>query len=233
MTETAVYLQPAYILQHRPYRESSVIIDVLTRDYGKLSLLAKGVRKKKSKTAGLLQPFIPLALSYLGQAELKTLTGVEISQAFTGLSGMALYCGFYANELVSFFLQKEDPHPEVFDCYQQCLLALADNAKIEAALRVFEINLMDNIGYGLQLQPNVYDQEPLKKYQYSTDDGLVAADDGLFSGASLAAIQAQQFTDPQVLAEAKQLMRIVIDSHLQGRQLKTRAVINNIIKHTK
>jgi DNA repair protein RecO (recombination protein O) len=91
MTNSAVYLQPGFILQQRKFRETSLIIDVLTRDFGRISLLAKGVRKARSKTAGLLQPFIPLTLSYFGKAELKTLTDVEIIKSFTELKGLSLY----------------------------------------------------------------------------------------------------------------------------------------------
>ena len=94
MTDSVIYLQPGFILQQRKYRETSLIMDVLTRDYGRVSLLAKGVRKAKSKTAGLLQPFIPLTLSYFGRTELKTLTDVELTRPFMPLPGLALYCGF-------------------------------------------------------------------------------------------------------------------------------------------
>ncbi|MEY3882498.1 MAG: repair protein RecO [Pseudomonadota bacterium] len=122
MTDNAVYLQPAFILQQRKFRETSLIIDVLTRDFGRITILAKGVRKAKSKTAGLLQPFMPLSLSYFGKTELKTLTTVEISKSFEHLQGLALYCGFYVNELITCFLHKYDPHPEVFELYEECLI---------------------------------------------------------------------------------------------------------------
>ena len=141
MTDSAVYLQPAFILQQRKFKETSLILDVLTRDFGRVSLLAKGVRKAKSKTAGLLQPFIPLAVSYLGKTELKTLTHVEIIPPFIQLQGLALYCGFYVNELVGCFLHQYDPHPEVFAYYGECLSSLSDSSKIEAALRIFELDL--------------------------------------------------------------------------------------------
>ncbi len=229
MTESAVHLQPAFILQHRTYRETSLIIDVITQDFGRCSLLAKGVRKVKSKTAGLLQPFVPLALSYVGKSELKTLSAVEVSEPFVRLAGMALYCGFYVNELVSCFLHKDDPNPEVFGYYKQCLINLADSTKLETALRVFELNLMESIGYGLYFGQD-QSLNPSEKYRFTVDAGLVAAEDGVFSSAALKAIVAQEFTEPSVLAEAKLLMRTVIDSHLQGKQLKSRTVINKIIK---
>ncbi|MGZ5575418.1 MAG: DNA repair protein RecO [Methylobacter sp.] len=234
MTESSVYLQPAFILQQRKYRESSLIIDVLTRDFGRISLLAKGVRKAKSKTAGMLQPFIPLLISYIGKAELKTLTNVEIIQPFNEVKGLALYCGFYINELVVCFLHKYDPHPEVFSDYGECLFALSHGSDIEAALRLFELNLMEYTGYGLQLEhdDNQRPIEPFKKYDFNVGQGPVEAVDGQFSGKTLQALSARELADPQVLSEAKILMRIVIDAYLQGRELKSRAVINKIMKHT-
>ncbi|MBF6648966.1 DNA repair protein RecO [Methylobacter sp. BlB1] len=230
MTEPAVYLQPAFILQHRKYRETSLIIDVLTRDFGRLSLVAKGVKKSKSKTAGTLQPFIPLLISYVGKAELKTLTDVEIALPFVQLGGLAFYCGFYVNELISRFLHKYDPHPEVFNDYASCLSRLADGDNIEATLRSFELKLMDHVGYGLQLEHDVNGAlvSPLKHYAFDAQQGAVEAADGRFSGKTLLAIKSKEFDDPHVLSEAKILMRAVIDSHLQGKPLKSRTVINKI-----
>jgi len=235
MTELSVYLQPAFILQQRKYRETSLIIDVLTRDFGRISLLAKGVRKAKSKTAGLLQPFVPLVISYVGKAELKTLTDVEIIQPFSEIKGLALYCGFYMNELVGCFLHKYDPHPEVFEHYRDCLSGLMDSSRMEAALRLFEFDLMDSVGYGLQLEYDDNDSpiDPSKKYDFTVGQGPVESVGGQFSGKTLQAISLREFTDPQVLAEAKILMRTVIDVYLQGKPLKSRTVINKIIKHTK
>jgi DNA repair protein RecO (recombination protein O) len=230
MTESAVYLQPAFILQHRKYRETSLIIDVLTRDFGRLSLVAKGVRKSKSKTAGVLQPFIPLLISYIGKAELKTLTNVEIAQPLVQLEGLAFYCGFYINELTTRFLHRFDPYPEVFDDYAACLLRLSSGENIDAALRLFELNLMDHVGYGMQLERDVNGApvNPLKHYVLDAQQGVVESVDGRFSGKVLLAIKSRKFVDPLVLVEAKILMRTVIDSHLQGKPLKSRAVINKI-----
>ena len=234
MTEAAVYLQPAFILQQRKYRETSLIIDLLTRDFGRISLLAKGVRTAKSKTAGLLQAFIPLSVSYAGKAELKTLSHVEVRQSFKDLKGLALYCGFYINELVSCFLHKYDPHPEVFNYYDECLSALAGGTNIEAVLRLFELRLMDSAGYGLQLDYD-HEQKPveaLKKYDFKAGWGAVEARDGRFSGKTLLALSVKELSDSQVLSEAKILMRNVIDDYLQGKPLRSRAVINKVIVAT-
>jgi DNA repair protein RecO (recombination protein O) len=236
MTNSAVYLQPGFILQQRKFRETSLIIDVLTRDFGRISLLAKGVRKARSKTAGLLQPFIPLTLSYFGKAELKTLTDVEIIQSFTELKGFSLYCGFYINELVGYFLHQYDPHPEVFTYYRDCLSCLSDNSKMETALRIFELNLMDAVGYGLQLDYDFHNEKPvnpLKKYYFNIEQGPIEGVDGQFSGKTLQALRLREFTDAQALIEAKMLMRSVIAVYLNGKPLKSRALINNITKHTK
>jgi len=234
MTDSAVYLQPAFILQQRKFRETSLIIDVLTRDFGRVSLLAKGVRKAKSKTAGLLQPFIPLTLSYFGKSELKTLTDVEIKQPFIQLQGLAIYCGFYVNELVGCFLHQYDPHPDVFSYYEKCLSCLSESSKIEAALRIFELDLMDAVGYGLQLGYDFHNDkaiQPLTNYHFNVEQGPIEAPDGYFSGKTLQALKLRQLTDPHVLVEAKILMRTVISTYLPGKPLKSRAVINKIIQH--
>ncbi len=233
MSDTVVHSQPAFILHQQNYRESSLIIDALTRDFGRISLIAKGVRKAKSKTAGVLRPFVSLSLSFVGKGDLKTLTDAEMLCHANELTGLAFYCGFYVNELVCNFLYKDDPHPEVFQDYQECLSKLARDFHIESALRVFELNLMDNIGYGVQLGYDLHHEKPIasnKKYVFNKDDGLIENSDGQFSGSALLAMQQRQFEEPHVLSEAKMLMRIVIDSHLQGKQLKSRSVINNIIK---
>jgi DNA repair protein RecO (recombination protein O) len=227
-------LQPAFILQQRKFKETSLILDVLTRDFGRVSLLAKGVRKAKSKTAGVLQPFVPLAVSYLGKTELKTLTHVEIKPPFIPLQGLALYCGFYVNELVAFFLHQYDPHPEVFAYYGDCLNCLSDSSKIEEALRIFELDLMEAVGYGFQLDYDFHHEksvQPLTHYHFYPEQGPIEALDGHYSGATLLALKSREFSDPQVLSEAKILMRTAIAVYLQGRPLKSRAVINNIIHH--
>lgn len=233
MTEFSVHLQSAFVLQQRQYRESSLIIDAFTKDFGRISLLAKGVRTAKSKTAALLQPFVPLTISYFGKADLKILTGVEVAGPFPPVSGLAFYCGFYINELVAYFVHRYDPHPELFDAYRDCLSSLSNRFELEAALRIFELQLMSNVGYGLQLDYDNYHKnpvDPLKRYTFDIEQGPIESGQGQFSGTTLLAIQANKFTDSTQLVEAKKLMRAVIDFHLQGKQLKSRAVINQIIK---
>lgn len=235
MTCNTISGQPGFILKQRQYRETSLIIDVFTQDWGRFSLVAKGVRKSKSKSAALLQAFIPLSISYVGKSELKTLTHVEAFQSAVELKGLALYCGFYINELIIFFLHQHDPHPDVFFDYMTCLaqLANATGSELEAVLRVFEINLIEKIGYGLQLEFDFLNGQPInsaKKYAFDVEQGAYENAQGYLSGSTLLALSAKTLHDSQVLSEAKLLMRSVIDFYLQGRLLKSRQVINQIIK---
>ncbi len=232
MTAETVSLQPAFVLRRQPYRETSLILDVLTRDHGRVPLLAKGVRKAKSKTLALLQPFVPLALSYLGKSALKTLTHAEASAAPLSLPGLAVYCGFYANELVGCFLHQHDPHPELFADYHQCLRRLAAGLALAATLRGFELALLRHCGYGLQLAVDSHGQALIgrQRYRLEENNGFQADDQGMYSGAALLAISNNEFHHPNVLGEAKRLLRTVIDGHLQGRPLHSRSVINQVLK---
>ena len=193
MTDNNVYLQPAYILAQRKYRETSLIIDLLTRDFGRISLLAKGVRKAKSKTAGLLQAFNPLKVSYFGKSDLKILSHVEMSGVHESFQGIGLYCGFYVNELITCFLHQYDPHPEVFDYYEACIAKLITNANIEETLRFFELDLMTACGYGLILDYDTNNTQINSEliYQFDLEQGAIAASDGLISGATLIALNTQ------------------------------------------
>jgi DNA repair protein RecO (recombination protein O) len=225
-------LQPAFVLHQQKYRETSLILDVLTRDFGRVPLIAKGVRKPKSKTAALLQPFVPITITYHSKTELGTLTHVEPSSPPSPLRGLAIYCGFYINELLGHFLHTYDPNPDVFWAYQTCLQGLADHHQLQTALRIFELELLNHCGYGLDFTQTADTFEPIdpeKKYHFKKGLGLVASANGPLSGTTLHALAAYDFASPQIQTEAKWLMRTVIDSHLQGKPLKSRAVIQQII----
>lgn len=239
MSETVVTLQPALILQHRPYRETSLILDLFTRDYGIVGVIAKGVRQKKSKTAGLLQLFKALIVSFSGQSDLKTLTYVEPQADQIHLDGLALYCGFYVNELVGRFLHKHDPHPNVYDDYLVCLTQLIQPPPIgftpamqlEVALRLFEINLMQHVGLALLTAHDAQTEAPINpaaQYYVHAELGVVERVDGAVSGKTIQAIRDKCFGDVQALMEAKQVMRYVINFHLQGRPLKSRDILSKI-----
>ncbi|MGZ4957886.1 MAG: DNA repair protein RecO [Methylomonas sp.] len=233
MSEQVVYLQPALILQHRPYSESSLLLEVFTRDFGIISVLAKGVRREKSKTAGLLLPFSLLNISYLDRGELKTLIGAEYLGNYP-LQRLALYCGFYVNELVQRFLHKHDPHPELFVHYQRCLQGLSQGDVIEETLRYFEIDLLAEAGYGGQLDiegntGTAVDKQ--RRYNFSPDFGMVEEAQGLVSGETLQMLAGKKPLNDSALPEAKQLLRRMLDAHLQNKPLKSRDVLAKIIKY--
>ncbi|HHZ70953.1 MAG TPA: DNA repair protein RecO [Methylococcaceae bacterium] len=233
MTSHAVYSQTAFVLHTRKYRETSLLVDVFTCDYGIVTLVAKGVRKKNSKWVGVLQCFQPLEISFSGRSELKTLTGAALHGRSIELTGLVLYCGFYLNELLIYFLHKHDAHPEVFEDYRYCLVQLVTEDSVESVLRIFELALLENLGYGLQLENDAVTERPIdpnQQYDYLSDIGPVPTMSQGFSGKSLIALRKKILNDELVRKEAKQLMRQVIDFHLQGRELKSRALISQFIR---
>ena len=129
-------------------------------------------------------------------------------------------------------MQPNDPCPEIYQDYRKCLNFLHnDSLDIESALRIFELDLLENIGYGLQLSYDFEQEKPIedgKKYHYIPDQGAVVAENGHFTGMTLKALQAKRLENQQSLAEAKILMRQVIDFHMQGRPLKSRSLIKTV-----
>jgi DNA repair protein RecO (recombination protein O) len=233
MDEAVVYLQPAYILQHRPYRETSLLLEVFTRDFGLVSLLAKGVRKEKSKTAGVLLPFALLQISYLDKNELKLLTNAEFLEAHD-LQRLGLYCGFYVNELLQRFLHKHDPNPALFVRYQQCLQALLTDDNIEQTLRYFELDLLEQAGYAIELDVDSRSGKPVqaeRRYQFEANLGMVEQATGTIDGRTLLAISERSELDTVALTQAKQLLRTLLAQHLQGKPLKSRAVLAKVIQY--
>lgn len=232
MAESAVYLQPAFILQHRPYRETSQLLAVYTRDFGIVSVLAKGVRKEKSNLAGVLLPFTLLHLSYLDKSELKILTQAEFVRGYA-LQRLALYCGFYLNELLQRFLYQNDPHPELFAGYQVCLDELLAGRNIEQTLRYFELAVLEACGYGVELDVDQNQRriDSLKRYGFQANAGLIEDGQGCISGASLLRLSAKGPLAGEALAEAKQFLRTMLDAHLQGKPLQSRAVLAKMIKY--
>ena len=228
-----VQQQAAFILHHRPFRDTSQILDLVSREHGKLAVVARGSRGAKSRLKGVLRPFMPLSMSWIIKSDLGTLTGAEVRGAPLRLTGEALLAGYYVNELVLHFLHRHDPQPEIFDAYAGTIEALATSgAGIASVLRQFEMALLRHTGYALNLDHEAgsgADLDPGRNYDYRVEQGAVAVsrNDGpmIFTGTVLAGIAAQQFDDPDVLRAANRLMREVIAFHLGGKELKSRKVL--------
>ena len=230
-------LQPAYILHARPYRETSLLLDAFTRDHGRIGLIARGVRGARGQASrAALQPLQPLLLSWRGQGELWQLTATETVGSALALRGDALLSGFYLNELLLRLLPRHDPHETLFWRYAQCLNALAADAPPGWELRRFERDLLDALGYGLELTTDTNDGEPLDpdaRYRFDPESGACRlpqgrSEAGTISGAALIALQKDVLPDAITLRELRRLMRGVLLHHLGGRELRSWQVLGDL-----
>jgi len=230
-----VQQEPAWLLHYRPFRDTSLIIDVLSREHGRLSLVARGSRSAKSRLRGILRPFLPLQMSWVIRSDLGTLTGAEMHGAPVLLAGDALLSGYYVNELVLNLVHRHDPQPDIFDAYRHTIIELAGCAAVAPPLRRFEIELLRMLGYALNLRLDTETRSALqadRMYEYRPEQGPVPAVDAqgpmIFSGDSLIRIERQEFEDADVLRDAGRLLRDVLNFHLGGRELKSRKVLKEL-----
>jgi len=245
-----VELAPVFVLHHRPWRDTSRMLDILSRDHGRLTLFARGVRGPRSRTASLLQPFTPLLVSWTGAGDAAQLTHVE--RALTpsgtdaadgsaagsagGLPAAALLSGWYLNELLLKLTLRVDPQPAVFDLYAQALGRLRAGTAPAPALRAFERDLLELLGYGLDLRREARGGAPLRAdayYHFHADLGFVetpAAADNAYAGRSLLALADDDLQEASVLDDARRLMRAALDHALEGRELRTRAVARAVTR---
>ncbi len=229
--------QAGFILHRWPYSESSLMIEVFTREYGRLTLIAKGCRRKKSQSQGLFLPFIPLLVSWTGRGEIPILTGIEQTGFIPQLSGTGIGCGYYINELILKLLHRHDAHVVLFDKYHEQMLALIDQRDPVVVLRVFEKYLLREIGFGLILNHDVESGEAIRhdmNYRYFPEKGpvLVAREDrDAISGSTLIALDREQFLSREDQLQAGMLTRYLIDLQLNGKSLRTRRVIREMKRY--
>lgn len=221
----------AFLLHAHPYSETSLILDVFSRPYGRLALLARGARRPRSALRGVLLGFQPLELSWFGGGEVKTLARAEWMGGIALLSGKCLLLGYYLNELLLKLLPREDAHPVLYDAYADALGALSRGSSEAAELRRFEKILLRELGYGLALDKEAASGEPVRadrQYVYLVERGAVEArgDEGLpaISGKTLLDLAADDYGDPRTLAESKALMRQLVAHYLAGQSLQSRRV---------
>ena len=222
--------EAAWVLHSWPYRETSLLVDVLTRHHGRLSLVARGARRPKSDLRGCLLAFQPLSLFWFGRGEVKTLHAAEWLGGLPQLSGQALLCGFYVNELLQHLLHRDDPHETLFDQYAAVVAALAHGAEPAPILRHFELGLLAELGYGLHLTRDVQGQaiDAGRWYLYAPEHGpraVVAETAGAVLGQTLLDCAAGQFDQPQTRQQARRLLRQILDHHLGGAPLASRSLL--------
>ena len=222
-------LVPAYVIHRRAFSETSLILELFTRDYGRVGLLAKGARRPKSRWAGNLEPFQLVQVSWTGRGELPTLTGVDLSPSRIRLEGRKIVSGLYLNELIMRLTARHDAHPELFEHYGIAVGELWAADHEEAALRVFEKRLLDAIGYGLLTHQEADTGEAIiasAQYHYIREFGPSRQSQAgcLVSGGVLLALEAEQLSSADQLQEAKRLMRFLLAPHLGEKPLYTRAL---------
>lgn len=229
--------QPAFVLHHYPFRETSLVIETFTRDFGRVALLARGARRPRSALRGVLLAFQPLLIGWSGKSELKTLHRAEWQGGYLQLKGSSLICGFYLNELLLKLLARDDPHERLYAVYQETLNALASGGDHAATLRRFEKNLLGELGYALTLDRDAEAGTPIAadcRYAYVVERGPVAVDGVVqqnaveLSGQTLIDMQSDNYTSATTQQQSKALMRALINHHLGNQVLHTRSLLRDL-----
>lgn len=225
--------QRAFVLHSRPWRETSLLIDLFCETSGRIALLAKGARSKRSSLKGALQPFTPLLVRYNGRGAIKTLCNAEAVSLALPLTGSALYSGLYLNELLVRVLSQEMSFPALFFDYLQCLQTLAaSGTSPEPALRRFELALLHNLGYGVDFLHCAASDQPIvddMSYRYWESKGFIASlviDHYSFTGKQLKALASREFPDHDSLKAAKRFTRLALKPWLGGKPLKSRELFH-------
>ncbi len=232
-------LQAVWILHTRPFRSSSLLIELFSRSQGRLSVVANSARGPKSRYKGILQPFRQLLVDWSGKRELKTLGHVELMGLPYRLQGMRLFCAYYLNELLMHLLAKDDPYERVYDAYLQTLVYLQDAKQdVELCLRRFERCLLIELGYGLAFDHDASTQStiaPDTYYSLMAERGFFPVSDVqqdqamVFKGQHLLAIASDDYSDQLVRADAKRIMRYLIGYQLGNKPLHSRELIKAML----
>lgn len=225
-----VTLEPAFVLHKRNYSDTSAILELFTLNHGRIALMARGVRSQRSKSKSLITPFAHLLVSWSGKSELPTLSKIEPNGAACFLANNYLPHGMYLNELLIRLLQKNDPQPQIYQSYQQTLVNLTHtDANDQLMLRMFEKQLLTDIGYGIQFNYATDGElvESNAHYTFKFGNGFTKSIDSpdhpnIFSGSSLLALHHNQLTNATEYRDAKRLMRQILDTVLGNRPIKSR-----------
>lgn len=231
-------LTSAFVLHHRPYRETSSLVDVLTQDHGRVSLVARGLRQKKKRSSSI-QIFQPLWLSWFGHGDLVTLSHIEVDEPGYRLVGNASLCGLYMNELLVKLLPLHEAEPEIYHAYRQALASLQQKNNEQITLRLFEKALLSHLGYGLALTMDVDSGQYIEDdamYIYHPDSGprrvFGQKLENTVSGRSLRHLDQETEFDEVSLKEIKRMMRSVINYYLGGRPLHSRQLFAGLNQFT-
>lgn len=235
-------LNSAFILHRRPYRETSLLLDVFSCNYGRVGLVARGVRQKKNSKVEILQPYQPLQLAWSGKGELMTLTMAEADKPAYILKDRKLIAGFYLNEIIIRMLHQHEAHLDLFMIYDRTLELLARQTSDEnQVIRIFEKRLLEAIGYGLVLDHDVTTGKKIRpdhEYYYLADRGPIAntpesSDYIKISGAALMSLNNEELDTSQILHETKLLIRFVMKRYLGNKPLASRKLYQMYLDNLK
>jgi DNA repair protein RecO (recombination protein O) len=245
MTRSAAAPHAAYVLHHYDWSESSLIVDLFTRDAGRVAVAAKGAKRPTSNLRAVLMPFQRILVSFGRRArddaasDIHTLRGAEWGGGVPVAGGEALLAGFYLNELVMKLLARDDPHPALWEAYAATLPSLGGDEE-SAALRAFELILLAETGHLPDMSRITSTQQPVEaadRYTLRPEAGLIESrsdDDGAISGAHFALLQAAVAArDLDALRAAcrpvaqplRRELRHWLAYHLGGAPLRTREVM--------
>jgi DNA repair protein RecO (recombination protein O) len=226
----------AFVLHSYPYRETSLLLEVFARAFGRVSMVARAARSPRSALRGVLLAFQPLTLSWFGKGEVRTLARAEWIGGTPRLQGEALMCGFYLNELLLRLLPREDPHDALFARYSDALQQLASRDDSAPVLRSFERALLKELGYAMALERDTANGgaiDPAKTYRYDPERGPIEARDpaseSVVSGRTLLDMARDDYSNPLTQYEAKALMRTLLDHHLEYQPLRSRRVFRDLL----
>lgn len=230
----------SWLLHSYPYKETSLIIEVFSREHGRVAMVARGARRPTSALRGSLLAFQPLALSWFGSGALKTLHAAEWQGGVAQLAGLPLICGFYLNEILLKLLPRQDAHPALQAAYATAIRALsvAQDGEVEPILRRFELTLLRELGYGLALDKDAQGSpiSPTRHYRFLSGRGLlpdeqVAGEQGVpLAGSSVLAMARGEFADSLVAQQAKHWVRTMLAELLGDTPLHTRNILRDLHK---
>ena len=235
--------QPAYVLHARAWRETSLLLEAFTRDFGRVGLVARGVRGARARLPrSALEPLQAVRMDWTGRGELQTLTAVEPVGAPHAFRGDVLLSAMYVNELLVRLTARNDPLPRLFDRYAALLDGLPGAPSLPWHLRCFERDLLTAIGYALQLETAAGTGEPIgeaRVYDYLPEEGPIDAGEQpgrappgsvRVRGSALLALATGTFPDAEDLAALRRLMRTVIGTQVGERGLQSWRVLAGTLR---
>jgi len=226
--------QPVFVLHTYPFKETSLVVELFTHDFGRVAAVAKGARRPRSAMRGMLQSFQPLVAAWSGKSELRNLHSLDWGSGLLVLQGEALICGFYLNELLLRLLPREDEHSALFEYYAQTLRLLATSNDMATTLRRFELKMLQELGYAVPLNEDEHGEaiDAERKYQYLPERGAChlsqqteLANGVQLSGKTLLDMAQDEYADSQTQQQAKQLMRFLLAYYLGDKPLHTRQLL--------